>query len=81
MCDCMCPGLSADILQCAMSVCGRETDKKKKQTERAAEWKVKTEENEQWKQAEGEQEGELAERRHKVLHVCWFPACQAPVSR
>ena len=62
-----------------MSVCERETDKKKK--DRAGEPKVKTEEKEQWNQAEGEQKGELAEQRQKVLHVCWFPACQAPVSQ
>lgn len=43
----MCPGLSADILQCAMSVCERETDKKKGQSrgmegEDRREWAVET---------------------------------------
>lgn len=61
-----------------MSVKERQLKKKKKKRDRAGEWKVKTEENEQWKPAEGEQKGELAEQRQKVLHVCWFPALSGP---
>lgn len=60
-------------------VCVKERQIKKGQW--VGEWKVRTEENEQWKQAEGEQTGELAEQRQKawkVLHVCWFPALSGP---
>lgn len=82
VCDCMCPRLSADILQRAMSVCERETDKKgKKKKERAGEWKVKTEENEQWKQAEGEQRGDWQSRARKCCMCVGSQPCQAPVSR
>lgn len=74
----MCPGLSADVLQRSLSVCERETDKKKR--ERGGE-EVKTEENERWKQAEGELAEPGQRKRGKCCMCVGSQPCQAPVSR
>lgn len=78
VCDYMCPGLSADILQCAMSVCERETDKKR--TEQG---------NGRWRQkrmSSGNRQresrrGNWQSRDRKCCMCVGSQPCQAPVSR